>query len=145
MRAVFATRMLTIILCLFLVAGCAQGPGERQLFEQAKKYQEESKFDRAAVAYEELVKKYPKSDHAPQCLFMLGYLYGNHLGDLEKARNAYELFLERYPNDDLVKDARWELAHLGQDVNEIPELNQLLQSSADSLAGSAQKDTVPRK
>lgn len=143
MRAIFAARMLTIVFCLSLVAGCGRGPGERQLFEQAKRYQEQSKFDDAAGAYEELVKRYPRSRHAPQCLFMVGYLHANHLGSFEKARQAYEMFLKKYPNDPLVKDARWELAHLGQDVNEIPELNKLLQSSVDSLTGGAQQDTAP--
>lgn len=143
MRSIFAAQVLTIVFCLSLVAGCAKGPGERQLFEQAKKYQEESKFIEAAAAYDELVKKYPESHNAPQCLFMVGYLHANHLGDMKKAREAYELFLEKYPNHALVKDARWELAHLGQDVNEIPSLNEMLRTSADSLAGSSKPDTTP--
>jgi TolA-binding protein len=145
MRAISTAQVLTIVFSLSLVAGCAKGPGERQLFEQAKKYQEESKFTEATVAYEDLVKKYPESRNAPQCLFMVGYLYANHLGNMEKARQAYQLFLEKYPNHALVKDARWELAHLGQDVNEIPSLNELLQSSADSLAGGGKPDTTPPK
>lgn len=146
MRVSFAAGMFMITLCLSLfMAGCSKGPSERQLFEQAKKYQEESKFVEAVTSYEELVRKYPRSRQAPQCLFMLGYLYANHMNDLDKARNAYQSFLEKYPNDPLVKDARWELNHLGQDVNEIPELNNMLQSTADSLAGADKPNTSPPK
>ena len=137
MRLTIPVGILTIAICFsVLMVGCSKGMDERQLFEQAKKFQEENNFAAAVESYEALVKKYPQSRQAPQCLFMLGYLYANHLDDLDKARSAYETFLEQYPDDPLVKDARWELSHLGQDVNEIPELNTMLQGSADSLAGT---------
>ena len=130
---------------IILIVGCSKGMDERQLFEQAKKYQEENNFTGAVESYEALVEKYPQSHQAPQCLFMLGYLYANHLDNLDKARAAYETFLEKYPDDPLVKDARWELNHLGQDVNEIPELNTMLQGSADSLAGTPDSGATSHK
>ncbi len=137
MRLTIPVGILTLAICFsVLMVGCNKGLDERQLFEQAKKFQEENNFAAAVESYEALVKKYPQSRQAPQCLFMLGYLYANHLDDLDNARSAYERFLEQYPDDPLVKDARWELSHLGQDVNEIPELNTMLQGSADSLAGA---------
>lgn len=144
MRAISLRRFFWIFLGLFLLGAlaCSKGPSERQLFEQAKKYQEEGKFAESAAAYEELVKKYPHSRQVPQCMFMVGYLYANHLADYQKARKVYETFLTKYPNDPLVKDARWELSHLGQDVNAIPELNELLQSSADSTSPPAKRDTM---
>ncbi|MBU1707834.1 tetratricopeptide repeat protein [bacterium] len=144
MRLTLPVGILTIAICFsVLIVGCSKGMDERQLFEQAKKYQEENNFAAAVESYEALVNKYPQSRQAPQCLFMLGYLYANHLDDLDKARTAYETFLEKYPEDPLVKDARWELSHLGQDVNEIPELNTMLQGSADSLSGTPDSGTSP--
>ncbi|MFH1010272.1 MAG: tetratricopeptide repeat protein [bacterium] len=143
MRAISTLWVLSVVSCLSVltITACSKGPSERQLFEQGKKYQEEGKFAESAAAYEELVKRYPDSRQAPQCLFMVGYLYANHLADYDRARRVYETFLKKYPDDPLVKDARWELSHLGQDLNEIPELNELLQSSADSAAKGAKPDT----
>ncbi|MBM3324200.1 MAG: tetratricopeptide repeat protein [Calditrichaeota bacterium] len=143
MRVIHSLWILSVVSCLSIgiITACSKGPSERQLFEQGKKYQEEGKFAEAAAAYEELVKKYPNSKQAPQCLFMVGYLYANHLADYARARRVYETFLKKYPDDPLVKDARWELSHLGKDLNEIPELNELLQSSSDSAAKGAKPNT----
>jgi TolA-binding protein len=150
MRAKDAARWFFLACCVGLfslaifASGCGKGLSERQLFEQAKKYQEEGKFTEAVAKYEELVKRYPRSSQAPQCLFMVGYLYANHMTDYEKARMAYETFVKKYPNDPLIKDAQWELTHLGQDVNHIRELNELLQRSADTLSNKTKQGSVQK-
>ncbi|MBL0060500.1 MAG: hypothetical protein IPP40_03175 [bacterium] len=64
---------------------------------------------------------------------MIGYLYANHLKDVEKAKAAYQSFIKSFPEDNLVKDAQWELDHLGQDVNQIDELNKMI-GTPDSAA-----------
>lgn len=122
-----------VILGAVLVAGCKTGPSQQELFEQAKKCQEESNFAGAVQAYQDIVKRFPKSPQAPQCQFMVGYLYANHLNNPEMASEAYQTFIRNYPEHELVKDAQWELDHLGKDVNEIEELNQIL--SRDSTQG----------
>jgi outer membrane protein assembly factor BamD (BamD/ComL family) len=126
------------ILVLSLVvafAGCKKGPTQEELFEKAKKAQEESNFPAAIDAYQEIVKLYPKSPQAPQCQFMVGYLYANHLKNKDQAKAAYQTFIRDYPEHELVKDAQWELDHLGKDVNEIEELNRIL--SRDSTGAKA--------
>ncbi|MDZ7262494.1 MAG: tetratricopeptide repeat protein, partial [candidate division KSB1 bacterium] len=51
--------------------------------------------------------------------FMIGYLYANEIKDLDKARSAYQVFLEKYPENELVPSVKWELDHLGKDISEI--------------------------
>jgi TolA-binding protein len=121
-------RTLTLlVLALGLVfAACKSGPSEQVLFEKAKKFQEESNFNGAIDAYQEIVKRFPKSTQAPQCQFMVGYLYANHLKNIDMARKAYQTFIRNYPEHELIKDAQWELDHLGKDVNQIEELNKIL-------------------
>jgi len=121
-----STRTLLVLILMAAIAGCNRGPSQEQLFEKAKKAQEESNFPAAIQAYQEIVKHYPKSPQAAQCQFMVGYLYANHMKNLDLAREAYQTFLRNYPEDALVKDAQWELDHLGKDVNEIDELNKIL-------------------
>ena len=127
------TRTLVICLALSLVfSACKQGPKQEELFAKAKTLQEQSNFKGAIDAYQEYVKRFPKSPEAPQCQFMIGYLYANHLDNLEMAKKAYEDFIQKYPEHELVKDAQWELDHLGKDVNDIEELNKKLGSSQDT-------------
>ncbi|NUO18301.1 tetratricopeptide repeat protein [bacterium] len=133
LRYLIRGSILTGLALTLLSLGCKSGPTDQELFERANTAQGQSDFPTAIKAYEELVQRYPKSDYAPKCQFMVGYLYANHLKDTEKARAAYQAFIRNYPDDSLVKDAQWELDHLGQDVNEIDELNKLI-GTPDSAA-----------
>jgi len=128
-----STRTLLVLILMAAIVGCNKGPTQDQLFEKAKKAQEESNFPAAISAYQEIVKRFPKSPQAAQCQFMVGYLYANHLKDLNLAKDAYQTFLRNYPEDALVKDAQWELDHLGKDVNEIDELNKILAKDSSSV------------
>jgi len=132
------SQIFTVLVAVMLVAGCKSGASQQELFDQAKKCQEESNFTGAVEAYQEIVKRFPKSPQAPQCQFMVGYLYANHLNNNELASDAYKKFIRDYPEHELVKDAQWELDHIGKDVNEIEELNQIL--SRDST--QAKVDTA---
>ena len=120
------TVAVSLLVLVVAVAACKRGPSQAELFDKAKKYQEESNFQAAIDCYQNIVKSYPKSQQAPQCQFMVGYLYANHLKNIEMAKQAYQTFIHNYPEHELVKDAQWDLDHLGKDVNEIEELNRIL-------------------
>jgi outer membrane protein assembly factor BamD (BamD/ComL family) len=130
--------VVLIIALIVAVAACKRGPSQEELFEKAKKSQEESNFPAAIEAYQDIVKRFPKSTQAPQCQFMVGYLYANHMKNMDLAKQAYSTFIKNYPEHELVKDAQWELDHLGKDVNQIEELNKIL--AKDSTG--AKPDTV---
>ncbi|RPH94922.1 outer membrane protein assembly factor BamD [candidate division KSB1 bacterium] len=132
------TLALFILALAVSISACKKGPTQEQLFEKAKKFQEESNFQGAIESYQEIVKRFPKSTQAPQCQFMIGYLYANHMKNMEMAKDAYRTFIRNYPEHELVKDAQWELDHLGKDVNEIEELNKIL--GRDS--GAVKSDTA---
>jgi TolA-binding protein len=120
------TCILLVLMLMVAFAACKKGPTQEQLFDRAKKFQEESNFTGAIESYQEIVKRFPKSVQAPQCQFMVGYLYANHLKNMDMAKQAYQTFIHNYPEHELVKDAQWELDHLGKDVNQIEELNKIL-------------------
>lgn len=132
-RAIRPAVFLFAIVALIAFLGCKSGPTEQELFDKATAAQEQSDFPTAIKSYEELVQRFPKSTYAPKCQFMIGYLYANHLKDEGKARASYQAFIKAYPEDQLVKDAQWELDHLGLDVNQIEELNKLM-GTPDSAA-----------
>lgn len=116
---------ITVPLCILIIGlifGCAKKPGEEELFTEAKQFQEQSQFQQAVEKYEDLIRLYPKSPLCAQSQFMIGYIYANHIQEYDKARQAYVTYLEKYSDDEMVKDAKWELDHLGEDINSIDEL-----------------------
>ncbi len=116
---------LILIVALVLGAGCAKGPSEEELFVKAKKAQEARDFYAAVQAYGEVVQTYPNGDKADEAQFMIGFLYANDIRDTVKAKEAYNKFLETYSassDSGMVLSARWELANLGKDVEDIEEV-----------------------
>jgi len=86
-------------------------------------------FDAAIVAYGQVVKNYDSSSDSPKAQFMIGYIYANpqfgDVQDLEKAKESYETFLQKYPDHELAPSVQFEMDNLGKDINEIPALKHI--------------------
>ena len=72
-------------------------------------------------------------------MFFKAYIYENQIKNLEKAKEIYLQFIEKYPNDDFAKDAKIALQNLGkspeQMVREFEERRKADSARiADSLA-----------
>lgn len=98
----------------------------------------EKNYMRAVETYRQLIDKFPGSKYEAQAQFMIGYLYANEIKDLDMAKKEYEKFLEKYPNHELAASVKWELDHLGQDINEI-DIFAKESSAAGKNNGSARK------
>jgi TolA-binding protein len=81
-------------------------------------------FDKSINAHNVLIEQYPNSKYVAQSIFMIGFIYANNLNNLEKAKEYYNQFLQKYPNHELVNSVKWELDHLGKDINDIDFLKQ---------------------
>jgi len=75
-------------------------------------------FNQAIAMHTRLVTDFPESKFISQARFMMGYIYANDLKDYDKARTAYTEFLNHHSESELVESVKWELEHLGKDVNE---------------------------
>lgn len=75
-------------------------------------------FAKAIELHRTLIDKYPQSEFVPQARFMIGYISANDLKDYEAAKVAYENFLKHHSGSELAESVKWELEHLGQDINE---------------------------
>lgn len=89
--------------------------------------------------YEKFMNDYPENPKAPVCLFFKGYINENMFQNYEKAREIYLQFIEKYPDNEFVKDARAALNNLGktpeQLVREFEEKQKAEQARVgDSLA-----------
>jgi len=90
-------------------------------------------FHKSVKAHQKLIEKYPDSKFAAQSSFMIGFIYANNLTDFEKAEKYYKEFLGKYPDSELTSSVKWELEHLGQDINEIDFINQQAADKVDSV------------
>ena len=54
-------------------------------------------------------------------LFMIGYIYHNHIGNLTKAQKYYNLFLDNYSNSDLVSSVNYELEIINESIIQFNE------------------------
>jgi TolA-binding protein len=81
-------------------------------------YNNLGEFDRAIELHRRVIKDYPESKFVSQSRFMIGYIYANDLKDFDNARISYSEFLEKHPDSELVDSVKWELEHLGKDVND---------------------------
>ena len=118
-KIIFLSLILSIIL---VIQSCGPKMDASEMFAQANQLQKEGKYQESINAYQKLISVYPESKFAPQSQFMIGFIYANEFKDLDKAKDAYEKFLEKYPDHEMAKDAKWELDHLGKDINDIEDL-----------------------
>lgn len=87
------------------------GPGSIALFEQIREL-------------------YPTYEKAPLCLFFTAYVHENVLGDIDKARETYQLFIETYPDHDFVDDAQASIDNLGKTPEQMIQEFEAMQQEA---------------
>ncbi|MCX6267179.1 MAG: tetratricopeptide repeat protein [Bacteroidetes bacterium] len=103
---------------------------------------------KALSLFDQYLQNYPDKPKAPLCLFFKAFIYENLTQNIDKARETYLLFIEKYPNDDFTKDAKMALQNLGKSPDMLVrefELKNRADSTrvADSL--SKIKKTIRRK
>ena len=62
---------------------------------------------------------FPSSRRAPGMLFLAAFTYNNDLHNLDSAKLLYELFLAKYPGDEMAASASFELRTLGRSPEEV--------------------------
>jgi TolA-binding protein len=76
-------------------------------------------LEKSAKMFREVYDKYPKSTEAPKALFTSAFILANQLGKFTEATETYKLFIEKFPNHELVHSAQQELDMMGITPEEI--------------------------
>ncbi len=84
-----------------------------------KALSEKESFQKAVELYRKVYDDYPQSKNAPEALFMSGYIQANDLHDYDKATETYNLFIQKFPKNDLALSAKEELEHMGLSPEQI--------------------------
>ena len=79
-------------------------PEADELWNEAQAAETRGKTGKAIKVYANLVKKYPYTDHAPQAQFRHATLLDSE-GEVLKAFDSYQVFIERYQNSSLYAQA----------------------------------------
>ncbi|MCK5147419.1 tetratricopeptide repeat protein [bacterium] len=83
-------------------------------------------FELGVGLLDKLTDEFPDAIRAAEAQFMKGFVWANAAQDTAKARVAYEAFLNKYPDHELSSSVKWELAYLGKNINDIPEMQDLV-------------------
>jgi tetratricopeptide (TPR) repeat protein len=89
------------------------------MFEAANLAMNLNESQEALKLFNRIIYQYPDYKKAPDCLFLMGYIYDNSLQNYGKAKEIYEEFLAKYPTHDFADDARVSLDNLGKPLDEL--------------------------
>jgi tetratricopeptide (TPR) repeat protein len=93
----------------------------RYLFDLGLTYQKQGRYDKALGMFDRCYREYPDSKQASTSLFLQGFLYANVLSNLDKAKEKYQLYLDKYSrvNAKMTEDVQLELQNLGKSADEL--------------------------
>lgn len=117
---------------LLLVGACSEKKSEKEYFDTGYEQYNKQNFEEALQNFKLLLKYYPDGKLTAKSIFMLGFINANHVEDYDEARKYYTLFIEKYPDDDLVDSAKYELKTLGKSIDELPIFEKIEGDSADT-------------
>ncbi len=91
------------------------------LFDLALVYEKQKQYDSCTKTLARIYDQYPNSKDAGKAVFLQGFLYANVLNQLDKAKTAYQLYLDKYSSVDakMTGDVKMELQNLGKSPDEI--------------------------
>lgn len=112
--------ILSLPVILVFITACSDIKTEKEYFDLGYENFNNEKYEEALANFKGILEHYPESEMASKAMFMAGYINANHLKNLEEAKKYYELFIEKYPQHELVDSAKYELETLGQDIEDLP-------------------------
>jgi len=89
------------------------------LFKMADVYRGMQDFEQSIATWEKIYTKYPDYEKTPHAIFLSGFTYENDKGNVAKAKELYNQFLQKYPKHDLADDVQFSIDHLGMTPEEI--------------------------
>ncbi len=79
-------------------------------------------FPKALNIYDWIEDKYPNYEKTATTLFLKGFMYENELKDKKKAKEVYNNFLNKYPENKLVADVKFLLENIDKTDEEIMKM-----------------------
>jgi len=75
--------------------------------------------ERSIHFLEQIQKNYPEFEKIEDVLFLKGFIYENNIRNLGKAKEAYDEFLNKYPEHEMADEVRMIIQNLGKTPEEL--------------------------
>jgi TolA-binding protein len=89
------------------------------LFKAANISMNINKAKLAIDLFDRILKDYSTFSKAADCLFLKAFVYDDKLKDYNKAREAYEAFLKKYPTHEFAESAKASINNLGKTSDQL--------------------------
>ncbi|HEX5131380.1 MAG TPA: peptidyl-prolyl cis-trans isomerase [Candidatus Krumholzibacteria bacterium] len=96
--------------------------GPVELFEYAQNSEDPQQ---RINAFQEIIDKFPGDEHAPEALFMIGFVYAEEMRDYVSADRAFNRLIREYPDNKMAETAKWMLANLDKPLPKFEDLDDL--------------------
>ena len=107
------------VFSMILIMACSDTKSEDEYYKLAYDQYNSGKYEESIINFESVLKHYPEGEKSAKSMFMIGFIYANHTKNLDKAKEYYNKFIEKYPEHELASSAKYELDTLGKDINEL--------------------------
>ncbi|MCX7941385.1 MAG: hypothetical protein N2555_06410 [Endomicrobia bacterium] len=97
--------MLRLIIIFIIFLLCISCIPPKMLMEQAKRDEQNQRFDKAEQKYLTIIIKHNKSEYVPEAKYRLGLLYKDVKKDYLQARMWFNEIISRHPDSEYVKPA----------------------------------------
>jgi outer membrane protein assembly factor BamD (BamD/ComL family) len=124
-----------LISVLIFAISCSKNMSEVDYYTKANELMSQEQWEEAEQNFQSIIDKYPDGEYSAKAVFMIGFINANYTNNLEKAKEYYHKFLEKYPNHDLADDARYELENLGKSIDDLPFLKGEPEEGDDTKGG----------
>lgn len=104
------------------------------LFREAQLAIGIARFQKAILVLKRLCNAYPKSAKTPDAVFLIAFVYDEHLSYKAKAKEWYEKLIKSYPNHPFARDAEVAIRTLNMSDEEILEMLKEKNRDDDTLA-----------
>lgn len=89
------------------------------LFKASNLAMNTNQNDMAVLLLDRIINDYSDYSKLPETYFLKAFIYDNNIKNINKAREAYTLFLQKFPKSDLANDASISLDNLGKTPEQI--------------------------
>ena len=130
--------ILVIVFSLNIFVGCKKRSSDEDYFSLAYEYMGKEQWSDAERYFQKVLNEYPNGNFSSKSLFMVGFINANYLRNYEKAEKYYNDFISKYPDHELAESAKYEIKHMGENIDDLEFLKKEL-SEGDSVVAQKTK------
>jgi outer membrane protein assembly factor BamD (BamD/ComL family) len=128
--------LLSIFVFLFFM--CSEKKSEEEQYTIANDLYNNQEFEEAIVNFKKVIEQYPNGKFTATSIFLIGFIANNYTKDLDEAKKYYQMFIEKYPDHEMIPSAKFELENLGRDVDALPPFKDMADSTGTDSQTSIQ-------